>query len=61
MSFEKIVKNLEKLGYKVSVFENKEKATQYLNLQINGVSVGFGGSMSIKEMGLRSKTQIDLA
>ena len=48
MDIEKTAKNLEKLGYKVSVFENKEKATQYLNLQINGVSVGFGGSMSIK-------------
>ncbi|MDA3081586.1 lactate utilization protein [Campylobacter sp. CS_NA1] len=52
MDIEKTAKNLENLGYKVSVFENKEKATQYLNSQINGVSVGFGGSMSIKEMGL---------
>ena len=52
MDFSNIAKNLEKLGYKVSIFENKESATKYLKKQIKGVSVGFGGSMSIKEMGL---------
>ncbi|MDA3076228.1 lactate utilization protein [Campylobacter sp. JMF_04 NA10] len=52
MNFDKITKNLEKLGYKVSVFESKEKAVEYLNIYIHDVSVGFGGSMSVKEMGL---------
>ena len=52
MDFSKITKNLEKLGYKVSAFETKEKAVAYLALRIKGVSVGFGGSMSVKEMGL---------
>ena len=52
MNFEKITKNLENLGDKVSVFEHKEKAVQYLNTCIDGVSVGIGGSMSVKEMGL---------
>ena len=43
---------LEKLGYTVSLFENKEKAADYLDGQIDGSSVGFGGSVTVKEMQL---------
>jgi len=46
---------LEKLGYTVSLFENKEKAADYLNGQIDATSVGFGGSVSLKEMNLYEK------
>ena len=44
--------NLEKKGYGVSFFETKESATNYLASQINGKTVGFGGSVTIKEMNL---------
>lgn len=44
--------NLEKLGYKVSLFDTKEEAARYLNREIDGKSVAFGGSVSLQEMGL---------
>ena len=43
---------LEALGYRVTVCRNKEEASDYLNAQLDGTSVGFGGSMTFKEMGL---------
>lgn len=55
MDFTKVKENLEKKGYKVSVFENKEAATDYICAQCNGLSIGFGGSMTLKEMGLYEK------
>ncbi len=48
---------LEKLGYTVSVFENKEQATDYIDSKIDGSSVGFGGSVTIKEMGLYDRLE----
>ena len=48
----KLRENLEKLGYTVSCFEPAQEAADYLDGQIDGVSVGFGGSMTVKEMGL---------
>lgn len=47
--------NLEDKGYKVSIFENKEKASEYLDNQIDEKSVGFGGSATLHEMGLFEK------
>ncbi len=47
--------NLEKLGYKVSVFENKEQACEYIDNKIDKKTVGFGGSVTIKEMNLFDK------
>ena len=47
------VKNaLEKKGYLVSMFDTKEDATNYLNTKINQRGVGFGGSVTLTEMGL---------
>ena len=43
---------LRERGYTVQVFENKEDAASYLDAQIDGVSVGFGGSGTLKAMGL---------
>ena len=43
---------LKKKGYAVSCFENKEAAAEYLNGQIDQKTVGFGGSVSIRQMGL---------
>lgn len=44
--------NLEKLGYAVSYFDTKEQATHYLNQQIDGTSVAFGGSVTLDQMNL---------
>ncbi len=52
MDFEKIIKNLKDNLFEVSIFETKEEATQYLNKKIDGVSVGFGGSVTVDEMKL---------
>ena len=52
MAFTTVKQNLEALGYTVSCFETAAEAAEYLNSQIDGVSVGFGGSMTLKEMGL---------
>lgn len=52
MDFAEITKTLEKNGFKVSCFETKEAAAEYLNGRIDGKSVAFGGSVTVKEMGL---------
>ena len=55
MDFSLIKNNLENMGYKVSCFENKEDATLYLTETIKNTTVGFGGSMTVKEMDLYSQ------
>ncbi|MBO5321297.1 MAG: lactate utilization protein [Clostridia bacterium] len=52
MDFSPIVDNLKKREYTVSTFENNIDACEYLTKEINGFSVGFGGSMTLKELGL---------
>ena len=53
--FEKVKKNLEDRGYIVSFFETAQAAADYLDSQIDNETVGFGGSVSLKEMGLYEK------
>lgn len=52
MNFEKTKENLLKNGFLVSTFETKEQASDYLNKEIDSVTVGFGGSMTLNEMGI---------
>ncbi len=52
--FKKLSSNLEKLGYTVSQFATSEEAKQYLNSRIDGKTVGFGGSITLEQMGLYS-------
>lgn len=52
MDFSKVKETLESLGYKVSCFETSFAAGEYLNGQIDGETVGFGGSVTLDEMGL---------
>ena len=52
MIFDKVKKSLEDKGYTVSCFENVSEACDYLNKEIDGVTVGHGGSMTISEMGI---------
>lgn len=55
MNFEVIKKNLEKKGYKVSLFNTAKEATEYIDGQLEGKTVGFGGSVTLDEMGLYEK------
>ena len=50
--FDTLKQNLEKKGYIVSVFATKEEAARYLNDEIDGTTVGIGGTMTVEEMGL---------
>ncbi len=52
MDFSIVKSNLEKRGFSVSVFETGNGASEYLNREIDGKSVAFGGSITIKELGL---------
>lgn len=52
MDFTTVKKNLEAKGYAVSCFDTAAQAAAYLNEQIDGKTVGFGGSMTLKNMGL---------
>ncbi len=50
--YSKVKENLLKLGYEVSEFNTKEAAAEYLNGQLDGTSIGIGGSVTVREMGL---------
>ncbi|MBQ0109178.1 MAG: lactate utilization protein [Clostridiales bacterium] len=52
MDFSAIKSNLESLGYKVTCFETKEQASDYINSCVDGKTIGFGGSVTLAEMGL---------
>ncbi len=47
-----VKKNLEKKGYCVHIFENKELAAKYIDTQIDQKIIGFGGSVTIQQMQL---------
>lgn len=50
--FSNTKKNLEARGFRVSCFETAVEAAAYLNAAVDGVSVGFGGSITLEQMGL---------
>ena len=52
MDREKLLNNLKKHGFHALWFETKEDAADYLRSEICDSSVGFGGSMTAKAMGL---------
>ena len=43
---------LEGRGYAARIFSTAAEAADYLNREIDGVSVGFGGSVTLEQMGL---------
>jgi len=49
---EKTRANLEKRGFETSYFDTAEQAAEYLAGKLAGKTVGAGGSMTVKEMGL---------
>lgn len=52
MDISKVLENFRNNGFEASYFETKEEASAYLNEKIDGTTVGFGGSMTLNEMGL---------
>lgn len=49
--FDTVKKNLEGLGYTVKVFATAKEAGEYLDTQIDGTTVGIGGSGTVLESG----------
>lgn len=52
MAFEELKKRLEQNGFAVSVFTTGAEAADYLDRQIDGKTVGIGGSMTLTQMGV---------
>lgn len=52
MNFDTVTENLTKKGYEVHSFATAAEAAGFLNRQIDGTTVAFGGSMTIEAMGL---------
>ena len=48
----KAAENLKERGFSVQLFQTKEEAAEYLNSAIDGKTVGFGGSVTLRDMGL---------
>ncbi len=55
MDVEKTIRNLKLRGYSVRHFATGEEAAAYLDAQIDGTTVGIGGCMTAKELGLYDK------
>jgi hypothetical protein len=49
--FKAVIKHLEARGYTVSSFESGTEAAAYLDQKIDGMTVGIGGSATIKDIG----------
>jgi len=55
MDMKKIIAILNKKGYTVSSFDKAADATEYLNSEIDNMSVGFGDSLTLMQMDLYGK------
>lgn len=55
MAFEKLKKRLEANGFTVSVFSTGAEAADYLDREIDGKTIGIGGSMTIAQLGLADR------
>lgn len=54
-NFEILRENLAQRGFTSSYFETAQEAAEYLDRQIDGRTVAFGGSCTLQEMGLYQK------
>ena len=52
MDFTKLAAALRKREYEVSCFETGAEAANYLDVKIDGMTVGFGDSMTLKDLGI---------
>ena len=50
--FSTVKANLERRGFAVSCFATAEEAAAYLDGKLDGKTIGIGGSVTIREMGL---------
>ncbi len=57
MAFDVVRENLLKRGFAVSCFDCAEAAAEYLDAQIDQTTVGFGGSVTLEQMGLYEKLE----
>lgn len=49
---QKLQQNLEANGFRTSCFDTAEEACAYLNGQLDSATIGFGGSVTVRDMGL---------
>ena len=59
MDFTKIKAKLESLGYGVTCFDTADDAADYLDEKIRGKTVGFGGSVTLEQMGLYDRLALN--
>ena len=52
MNLEKTIKNLKNRNFKVSYFATRAEASEYLNSQMDGSTIGIGGCKTAEELGL---------
>lgn len=57
MAFDTVKANLEKRGFTVSVFPDRGGAAQRIADALHGETVGFGGSITVQDMGLYEKLE----
>lgn len=57
MDFSRVKENLEKRGFAVTVFDTAAAAADYLDAAIDGTTVGFGGSITLQQMGLAERLE----
>ena len=55
--FSKVKASLEERGFAVSCFATAEEAMDYLDGKLDGKSIGIGGSMTIRDMGLDQRLE----
>ncbi len=55
--FDKVEKNLLQRGYSVKIFPTGAGAAEYLDRELDGVTIGIGGSATVQDIGLAEKLQ----
>ena len=55
--FSRVKQNWEARGFRVSVFATAAEAADYLDSAIDNTSVGFGGSVTLEQMGLYERLE----
>ena len=55
--FSKVKASLEERGFAVSCFATAEEAMDYLDGKLDGKTIGIGGSMTIRDMGLDQRLE----
>ena len=52
VELEQVRDRLRERGFRAEIFDDGKAVSDYLNRAIDGVTVGFGGSVTLKELGL---------